>query len=145
MGNITPIDEEYELEGEGALVYQMDMEGILTYANRRFRQASMYEYDELVGHPESILHHPDMPKAAYKKMWDTIKSAQVFNGTVKLLRKDGRYFWVNLEILPVKEEKTGQIDNFMAVARPASRKDIEENEELYRRMLEAEQRGEEEI
>ena len=144
MGSITPVDEEYMIEGEGALVYQIDTDGVITYANKKFREVSWYDYDDLIGKNEKVLHHPDMPKAVYNKMWDTIKSAQVFNGTIKFLRKDGRYFWVDLEVLPIKEQGS-QISNYMAVARAASRKAIEENEELYERMLEAEQRGEGEI
>lgn len=144
MGNVTPIDEEYMIEGDGALVYQIDTEGTITYANKKFREVSWYAYDELVGQNETVLRHPDMPNAVFKKMWDTIKNAQVFNGTIKFLRKDGLYFWVDLEVLPIKDDNA-EITTYMAVARPVSRKDIEENEDIYRRMLEAQNRGESEI
>ncbi len=136
MHNITPIDEEYQLEKDAVLVSQTDTNGIITYANKKFREVSGYDYKELVGQPHSIVRHPDMPRATFAKMWDTIRSGQVFNGIIKNLRKDGRYYWVALEILPIKDEK-GNITGYIAAARPASRKDVEENEELYGRMLEA--------
>ncbi len=143
MGNVTPVDEEYHFDDEGVLVSQTDTEGIITYANKRFREISGYSYDELVGKPHSVVRHPDMPHVTFAKMWDTIKSGQVFNGTIKNMRKDGRYYWVDLEILPIKDDE-GNVTSYMAAARPASRKDIEENEELYARMLEAERhKGEE--
>ncbi len=137
MGKVTPVDEEYQFDNEGVLVSQTDLDGIITYANQKFREVSGYSYDELVGKPHSIVRHPDMPHVTFAKMWDTIKSGQVFNGTIKNMRKDGRYYWVDLEILPIKDDN-GQVTTYMAAARPASRKDIEENEELYNRMLEAE-------
>jgi len=136
MGNVMPVDEEYQFDKEGVLVSQTDTEGIITYVNQKFRDVSGYSYEELVGKPHSIVRHPDMPHVTFAKMWDTIKSGQVFNGTIKNMRKDGRYYWVDLEILPIKDE-AGNITTYMAAARPASRKDIEENEELYNRMLEA--------
>ena len=137
MGSVTPIDEEYRCDDEDVLVSQTDAEGNITYANKRFRDVSGYSFDELVGKPHSIVRHPDMPRAAFVKMWDMIKSGQVFNGIIKNLRKDGKYYWVDLEILPIKDEE-GSITGYIAVARPASRKDIEENEELYARMLKSE-------
>ncbi len=137
MGSVTPIDEEYRCDDEDVLVSQTDKEGNITYANKRFRDVSGYSYDELVGKPHSIVRHPDMPRAVFAKMWDTIQSGQVFNGILKNMRKDGKYYWVDLEILPIKDEE-GKITGYIAVARPASRKDIEENEELYARMLESE-------
>ena len=140
MGNITPVDEEFRFDNEGVLVSQTDTEGIITYANKRFRDVSGYSYDELIGKPHSIIRHPDMPRATFAKMWDTIGSGQVFNGTIKNMRKDGRYYWVDLEILPIKNDE-GKITGYISVAREASRKDIEENEELYQRMKEAESEG----
>ena len=144
MGNVTPVDEEYMFEEEGPMVSQTDTQGRIIYANKKFRQVSGYELDELVGVGHNIVRHPDMPRAVFSKMWDTIKSSQVFNGTIKNMRKDGRYYWVELEILPIKDED-GEILNFMAVARGASRKDIEENKELYERMLETQMREEDKI
>ncbi|SFV57847.1 Aerotaxis sensor receptor protein [hydrothermal vent metagenome] len=140
MENVAPVDEEYHFDDEGVLVSQTDKEGKFTYVNKRFRDVSGYSYDELVGNSYSIIRHPDMPDAAFAKMWETIESGQVFNGIIKNLRKDGRYYWVNLEILPIKDED-GDITGYISVARPASRKDIEENEKIYKKMLESEREG----
>jgi aerotaxis receptor len=78
-----------------------------------------------------------MPKTVFEKMWSTIKSGQVWNGLIKNLRKDGRYYWVDTEILPIKDADN-TITGYIAARRAASRKDIEENKETYRKMLEAE-------
>ena len=142
MGKRAPVDEEFSFDNEGVLVSQTDREGIITYVNRNFRDVSGYTYDELIGKPHSIVRHPDMPSSVFAKMWETIQSAQVFNGTIKNMRKDGTYYWVDLEILPIKEND-GKITGYIAAARKASKKDIEEKEALYRKMQEAErERGE---
>ena len=137
MNKVTPIDEEYIFEGS-TIISQTDLEGIITYANRAFSEASWYSIDELIGKPHNIIRHPDMPKAVFKKMWSTIQSGQVWNGLVKNLRKDGRYYWVETEILPIKESD-GKITGYISARRSASRKDIQENKETYKRMLETEE------
>jgi len=136
MSQVTPINEEYMFESDGVLVSQTDLDGVIIYANKKFREVTGYSYDELIGKNHNIIRHPDMPKVTFAKMWNTIKNGQVFNGTIKNLRKTGEFYWVDLEILPIKNE-IGKVSSYTAVARVASRKDIEENEEIYEKMLEA--------
>ena len=136
MSNVTPIDEEYFYEGS-VIISQTDLQGIITYANKMFCETSGYKADELVGQTHNIIRHPDMPKATFTKMWQTISSGQAWNGVIKNLRNDGRYYWVETEILPIlntKEEVTG----YIAVRKPASKKNISEIEENYKKMLELE-------
>jgi PAS domain-containing protein len=78
-----------------------------------------------------------MPKATFAKMWSTIKGGQAWNGLVKNLRKDGLFYWVDVEIIPVHNDNE-EITGYIAARKVASRKDIEENKELYRKMLETE-------
>lgn len=133
MNEVIPVDEEYTIT-DGVIVSQTDTKGVITYANRKFCEVSGYSRDELVGEPHNILRHPDMPADVFAKMWDTIKDGQAWNGLVKNLRKDGRYYWVDTEILPIKDENQ-QITGYIAARKIASRKDIQENEEIYKKML----------
>ncbi len=84
-----------------------------------------------------------MPKAVFEKMWETIKSGQSWNGLVKNLRKDGLYYWIDLEILPLKDSDDN-VTGYMSAGKPASRKNIEETKEVYARMLEIENNKDEE-
>jgi len=134
---VTPVDEEYMYVGD-VIISQTDLKGIITYANRMFCDTSGYRASELTGQPHNIIRHPDMPKAAFEKMWETIKSGQAWNGLVKNLRKDGLYYWVDTEILPLKDADDN-VTGYIAARKPASRKNIEETKELYNKMLEQEQ------
>jgi len=136
MNKVRPIDEEFPV-AENTIISQTDAEGNITYVNRAFCTVSGYSTTELLDKPHNIVRHPDMPKTLFEKMWNTIKSGQVWNGLIKNLRKDGRYYWVETEILPIKDEND-TITGFIAARRPASNKDIEEKKETYRKMLEAE-------
>ncbi len=136
MKKTTPIDEEYFFE-EGVIVSETDLKGIITYANRKFCQIAGYDKEELLGKPHNIIRHPDMPKAAFKDMWDTIKQDKEWMGLVKNLRKDGKYYWVKTYIKPVlkNEEKVG----YIAARKPVSKDDKEEAEAKYKEMREREQ------
>ena len=129
-------DEEYIFEGR-AIISETDTKGIIVYANRKFCEISGYTPAELIGKPHSIVRHPDMPKAAFAQMWETIKGGQYWHGLVKNLRKDGLYYWVETEISPVKDDD-GTITGYIAARKPASRKNVNEIIGVYNTMLEKE-------
>jgi len=136
MGQIEPIDEAYEFSGR-VIVSETDTKGVITYANRKFCEISGYTKEELIGKPHNIIRHPDMPKAAFKAMWDTIKQGSVWNGLVKSLRKDGRYYWVDTTVSPVFDD-AGVITGYIAARKPASSAGVAEAEKLYTQMRENE-------
>ena len=134
MSKVIPKDKEYFFD-DNVIISQTDTKGIITYGNRAFFKISGYDKEELVGQHHNIIRHPDMPKEVFQKMWETIQSGQVWNGPIKNLRKDGLYYWVDTEILPVKDDND-TIIGYIASRKAASRKDIQENEEIYQKMLE---------
>ncbi|RLA69280.1 MAG: aerotaxis receptor Aer [Epsilonproteobacteria bacterium] len=137
MQKIEPIDEEYRFEGR-VIVSETDTKGVITYANRKFCEMSGYTVKELIGQPHNIIRHPDMPKKAFEGMWNTIKKGQTWTGFVKNLRKDGRYYWVETTISPIRDDD-GNIKSYIAARKPASRHSTTEAQALYKTMLENEQ------
>ncbi len=138
MEKVTPIDKEYIYDGD-VIISQTDMNGLITYANRAFTKASDYSIDELVGKSQNIIRHPNMPKAIFAKMWETIAGGQAWNGLVKNLRKDGMYYWVETEIIPIYIKDTSDISGYIAVRKEASRKNIKEADITYKKMLDAQE------
>jgi len=135
MNNVTPINEEYELD-ENVVISQTDLEGVITYVNRAFCKASGYNADELLGQKHNIVRHPHMPASVFEKLWSAISSGRAWNGLIKNLRKSGEYYWIDIEILPIKDNND-TVTGYISASKPASRKDIQENEEMYNKMLEA--------
>lgn len=86
------MSREYVLRETDFLVSQTDAQGRILFANEDFCKAAGYTLDELVGKPHSIVRHPDMPKAAFGDLWETVKKGQVWNGYVKNRTKDGGYY-----------------------------------------------------
>ena len=135
MQRPTPIDEEYTFS-DGVIISETDLKGIITFANRKFIEISGYSKEELIGKPHSIIRHPDMPKAAFKELWDTIQTDNEWQGLVKNLRKDGRYYWVDTYIKPIYKEgvKTG----YIAARYPAKQMDVLSIIDTYVQMVEDE-------
>ena len=124
---------------EGRLIVsRTDLEGILTHANDAFVELSGWERDDLIGKPQHILRHPDMPKAAFKDLWDTVEAGKKWHGYVKNLRKDGSYYWVYATAVP--NIRQGKIAGYTSVRRKPSRTRIEELIPVYRDWL-AQEKG----
>jgi len=107
-----PIDEEVPFDG-GVMITETDTAGIITYANRKFREMTGYSKEELIGSPHSINRHPDMPKAAFAGMWETIKGGNYWEGYVKNMTNEGKYYLVVVWIKP-KFDENGNIVGYIA-------------------------------
>ena len=119
---------------EGRLIVsRTDLNGLLTHANDAFVELSGWEREDLIGMPHHILRHPDMPKAAFKGLWDTVAAGQKWHGYVKNLRKDGSYYWVYATAVP--NIRNGQIAGYTSVRRKPSRTRIDELIPVYREWL----------
>jgi PAS domain S-box-containing protein len=107
-----PMNEEVPFDG-GVMITETDTAGVITYANRKFRELTGYTKEELIGSPHNINRHPDMPKVAFKGMWDIIKSGEYWEGYVKNMTKDGKYYLVVVWIKP-KFDNNGKIVGYIA-------------------------------
>lgn len=129
-------DNELPYPDGKLIVSRVDLEGNITHANDAFVDISGYAMDELVGKPHHILRHPDMPKAAFKDLWDTVKAGNKWHGYVKNLCKDGSYYWVYATVVP--NIRRGETVGYTSVRRKPSRSKIVESEQLYAKMLQEE-------
>ncbi len=75
--------QEYVLKNDDFLVSQTDEKGIILFANDDFCKIAGYKLEELMGKPHNVVRHRDMPRAAFKDLWDTVKSGKVWSGYVK--------------------------------------------------------------
>jgi len=139
--NVEPLDLEATFEDENlearSLITRTDKRGIVTFASKAYREMTKYSKEELVGKPHSIVRHPDMPAAAFKQMWDTIKENKVWEGYVKNLRKDGKYYWVIVRIEPLYDDDGNKI-GYTAIRKEPDRETILKMEQKYKEMLENE-------
>lgn len=137
MKRPTPIDEEVLFDGR-SLISETDTKGIITFINRKFTEMTGYSKEEAIGQPHSLLRHPDMPKAAFEQMWKIIKEGKNWEGYVKNLRKDGKYYWVIVNIIP-KLDENGTMIGYIASRKMPDRSLLKTVELQYQKMLQEEQ------
>ena len=122
-------DKEVLLDKDTIIVSETDKRGIVTYANDDFCKICGYSKDELIGKPHNIVRHPDMPKAAFRDLWETIENGDVWSGIVKNLTKDGSFYWVKATVY----SSNGQNNEprYFSVRVKPTEDDIKEAELLY--------------
>lgn len=130
--NIPVNNVEYALNEHETIVSTTDLKGVITYANPYFIEASGYAAEELIGAPQNILRHPDMPPEAFGDLWATIEAGLSWTGMVKNRRKNGDYYWVLANVTPVIEN--GRPIGYMSVRTKPSREQVAAATDLYRSM-----------
>lgn len=136
--SIVPTQRERVMRENDFIVSKTDPRGIITYGNPIFIEFSGYSEEELLGSQHNIIRHPDMPRSAFKLVWDTIQSGKEVFAYVKNMSKDGGFYWVFTHITP-DFGPDGAIVGYTSVRRCPKRSAIEKIEPVYRQMLAAEQ------
>ncbi len=126
------MEEEKKLTESAFLVSETDENGIITFANEDFCTIAGYKMEELMGKPHNIVRHPDMPKAAFKSLWDTVRSGKIWTGFVKNKIKGGGYYWVYATVFPMLG--CGGKKGYMSCRRMATKDEITRAEQLYKTM-----------
>src|SRR5450830_1662039 len=127
--NLPVTNVEYPLQDGKSIVSKTDLKGNITYVNPYFIEVSGFHEEELMGAPQNIVRHPDMPAQAFADMWTTVKKGIPWTGLVKNRRKTGDHYWVLANITPVREK--GQVIGYMSVRTKPSRQDVNGAEKLY--------------
>jgi len=97
---VKPTGTEVLFREPDLIVSKTDVKGRITYANQVFCKVAGYTEAELLGAPHSIVRHPDMPRAVFKLLWDTIAAGREIFAYVKNMAKTGDYYWVFAHVTP---------------------------------------------
>lgn len=137
--NLPVNQNEYPFPSGKTLVSTTDLKGRILYCNSTFIEVSGYTKDELLGQAHNIVRHPDMPEEAYRDLWDTIAAGKPWSAPVKNRRKNGDYYWVVANAIPLMEGDRPV--GYMSVRTEATREQIQAAEALYQRMREEKAAG----
>lgn len=137
MKRPAPIQNQLHLDENDFIVSKTDLSGKIIYGNKQFIKMSGYHESELIGTPHSILRHPDMPKAVFKLLWETLKKKEEIFAYVKNLAKDGSFYWVFANITCTLSS-TGSVRDYHSVRRKPSGAAMGIIPGLYQELLHAE-------
>ncbi len=122
--------EYKDIVDKASIVSKTDPKGRITYVNKNFCKISGYSEYELIGKPHNIVRHPDMPKEAFKDMWNTIKNKkQTWHGKVKNKKKNGDFYIVDTFAKPILDNNN-EIKEFIALRNDIT--EIEQTKEYFK-------------
>lgn len=106
-------NREVSLKEDTLIVSRTDRDGRITYVNRDFIEVSGFTEQELIGQPQNIVRHPDMPPEAFEDLWRDLKAGLSWTGYVKNRCKNGDHYWVKANATPIVEN--GNITGFVSI------------------------------
>lgn len=138
--NISPTSKEYSLNATELIVTKTDLKGNITYANETFLNISIFNEKDILAKPHNIIRHPDMPKAVFKLLWNTLKSGDEFFGIIKNMCSDGGYYWVFANVTP-SYGADNEVIGYFSVRRKANPALVKIMSELYQTMCDVEKKA----
>ena len=128
--NLPVSNREYVLGDEETIVSKTDLQGNITYINDDFVRVSGFAEEELIGAPQNIVRHPDMPVEAFADFWHTIKSGKAWTGLVKNRCKNGDHYWVEATAAPLINN--GQMVGYTSIRVKPARDKVNAAEAAYK-------------
>lgn len=99
---------------KSAIVSKSDKNGIITYVNKTFCQATGYTEEELIGNTYKPIRHPENDREFFRRMWLTLLSKKTWKGKIKNRKKDGSILIVEATITPILDTDD-EIKEFIAI------------------------------
>lgn len=87
-----------------AMIYKMDENGNISFANKSMLETSKYTLEELKEIGFYGLIHPDIPKDYLEETWKTLKNDEPWTGNTKFLGKDNEAFYLKNTIFKQKTD-----------------------------------------
>lgn len=99
----TLTDVEQFFDEDEIIVSKTDLKGRLTYCNDVFLKIAGYTEKECIGQPHNMIRHPDMPRAVFDLLWETIQGGEEIFAYVINRCKNGDHYWVNAHVTPSRD------------------------------------------
>ncbi len=132
--NIQPTQKEISLGDDDVIVSKTDLSGRITYVNRAFMRIANFSEEDVLGQQHNIVRHPDMPRGAFKLLWDTLQQEREFFGYVKNITSDGDYYWVFANVTPDRDA-SGKHIGYFSVRRKPVKSAVATMQTIYQEML----------
>jgi PAS domain S-box-containing protein len=110
--DIKPTNVEVFFDRNNIIVSKTDPQGRITYTNKVFCDIAGYTEKELMGQPHSMICHPDMPRAVFKLLRDTLKEGNEVFAYVKNIRSAA----IARDAVTTREVRNKTVQNLNAAA-----------------------------
>jgi PAS domain S-box-containing protein len=138
---LQPSGRESPFGENEIIVSKTDLRGRITYANDVFLRVSRFTARDLLGEPHSIIRHPEMPRAIFKLLWDTITCGGEIFAYIVNMAGNGDHYWVLAHVTP-SFDASGKVVGYHSNRRKPDADKLAKVIPFYRKLLEEENRGE---
>ncbi|GIF18715.1 PAS domain S-box-containing protein [Actinoplanes tereljensis] len=132
-----PTGVERTFGADEIIVTKTDPRGVLTYANDVFLRLSACTEEEALGQPHNLIRHPDMPRAVFKLLWDTLGRREEIFAYVLNLALDGAHYWVFAHVTP-SFDRAGKLVGYHSNRRRPDPESVLAVKQVYDRILHTE-------
>ncbi|MGY1801769.1 PAS domain-containing protein [Blastococcus sp. SYSU D00922] len=136
---LRPTGVERTFSADELIVSKTDPRGVITYANDVFLRVSGYAMADVVGHPHNLIRHPDMPRAVFALLWETLAARRELFAYINNLAADGAHYWVLAHVTP-SLGPGGEVVGYHSNRRKPSPRAVEAIRPLYDRLVAEERR-----
>lgn len=131
---VRPTGVERTFGVDELIVSKTDRRGVITYANDVFLRVSGYDMHEVVGRPHNLIRHPDMPRAVFQLLWDTLNERREIFAYINNLASDGAHYWVLAHVTP-SYGPDGGVTGYHSSRRKPSSRAVADIAPLYARLV----------
>jgi PAS domain S-box-containing protein len=118
---------------EGMIHCERGEDGRIVYVNQRFALLSGYEKGELIGKRCDKLLLSVNPKTVLSRIERRISESKRWEGLLRFLRKDGRYFWADTQVTPLGLQNREK--RIAYIGRPADPDEVREKEREFELLI----------
>jgi len=104
------------LEQTADAVVITDRDGVIEYVNPAFEGITGFSRDETIGRKPSLVKSDRQDQAFYQRLWEIIIGGAAFSDVFINRRKDGRLYYEEKTITPLKDE-AGRITHFVSTGK----------------------------
>jgi len=135
--NVTLTGVERLLKDSEIICSCTDPHGLITFVNTTFTYVTGFERDEALGKPHNIIRHPDVPRALYYLLWETIRQGETFFGITINRCKNGDHYWTLGYFHP--DIRDGEIIGYRSTRRGLRKEELKQQvAQLYKTVRKAE-------
>lgn len=94
----------------------LDENRTIKYVNKHFCRLTGFNEEELAGKSIYRIYHKDFPDKVDNEIWHKVNNKKMWLGELQIINKTHKKLWVFSRILPIIDEKSGKIVEYVVLS-----------------------------
>lgn len=128
------------LDSIGVLILIVNKFGNIEYINKAFTSVTGFSRHDLLGKNPRMFNSEFHESEYYTKLWETVKTGEVFSGHFRNKKKSDGFYWEKFEIYPVFDENN-EVSHYLKISHDITeemiaKEHLEEKESQFQSLFE---------